>query len=264
MSAKTDYQTLIVDVDPDAPIMRVTINRPKVLNALNLQVITELEEALEAAIKHKLRVLVIEGAGDKAFVAGADIAQMLDLSSDDALRFARQGQRLTQALEEAPLITIAKVQGYALGGGCELAMACDLLIAAESSIFGQPEVDLGLIPGFGGTQRLVKRVGLPLASAILYGGRKLTGRDAFHCGLVSDVAPKEELETSIQSLIKAVLKAGPQAIVETKRLARMALDIPLNNGLAAEATAFANCFARPESREGIQAFLEKRAARFSE
>lgn len=264
MSVKTDYQTLLVQVDAGAPVMRVTINRPKVLNALNLQVITELQMALQSAIEQKMRVFVIEGAGEKAFVAGADIAQMSELSSDDAIKFARLGQELTLALEQAPLITIAKVQGYALGGGCELAMACDLLIAAESSVFGQPEVDLGLIPGFGGTQRLVKRVGLALASAILFGGRKLTGRDAFHCGLASEVTTKEELETTVNSMIKAILKAGPRAVTETKFLAKAALETPIRNGLAAEATAFGNCFARSEAREGIQAFLEKRPARFSE
>lgn len=264
MTTITDFQNLIVTVENEASLMRTVINRPQAMNALNIDVIRELQLALNYATMNKIRVLIIEGAGEKAFVAGADIAQMRNMNSAEALQFARLGQQFTLDLEQAPLISIAKVQGYALGGGCELAMACDLLIAAESSVFGQPEVNLGLIPGFGGTQRLVKRIGLPLATAMLIAGRKLSGRDAFHCGLVSEVTTKEELETRVSAIAQAILKAGPHAVLETKALSKSAMEMPIAQGLAAEAEAFADCFARPEAREGITAFLEKRSARFSQ
>jgi enoyl-CoA hydratase len=253
-----------LEVTEDGPVIQVTINRPKALNALNEGVLTELDQVVDHATQTKKRVLTLEGQGGKAFVAGADISKMKDFSVDQALQFARLGQQLTTKIEQAPFISIAKVNGYALGGGCELAMACDLVIAADNAVFGQPEVDLGLIPGFGGTQRLVKRVGQPLAMAMLVGGRKLTGQEGFHCGLVSEVVTPNELDSRVSAMVQSILKASPQAVTETKRLAQQAFELPVANGLAAEATAFANCFAGKEAREGIQAFIEKRPANFSE
>jgi enoyl-CoA hydratase len=256
------YETLLVQ--KNASVLSVTINRPQVLNALNELVLKELTAVLDdRALTQDLRALVLTGAGDKAFIAGADIAAMSRLTPVGALKFARLGQDLTRKLEDSPFLTIAKVHGYALGGGCELAMACDIVLAAETALFGQPEVDLGLIPGFGGTQRLAKRVGLPLAMEILCAGRKLNGREAQAHGLVSTVAPAVELDAALEKLLKNVNRAAPHAIAETKRLARASLEQSLALGLSSEASSFATCFAGEEASEGMKAFLEKRKANFS-
>ena len=199
----------------------------------------------------------------QVFVAGADIAAMQEMPSETALAFSRLGQRLTEKLEQAPCCHRSRINGFALGGGCELAMACDILIASENALFGQPEVDLGLIPGFGGTQRLAKRVGLPVAMDMMVGGRKLKGPEALQLGLVSQCVAAEELDNAVHKTLKGIFRAAPTAIAETKRLTREALEVPLSHGLNAEASAFANCFSRNESREGVTAFLEKRKASFS-
>jgi enoyl-CoA hydratase len=246
--------------------LAITINRPEALNALNIDVLEELESVLldELDPEHH-RVVSIEGAGDKAFVAGADIASMQEMTSEVALEFAQFGQSVSCILESLPQITIAKVRGFALGGGCELAMACDIILAGKSAKFGQPEVNLGLIPGFGGTQRLVKRVGLPVALDLLTGGkaRTLNADEAFTVGLVSRVVEDAELDATLRKTVEGILKAGPRAVSEVKRLARDAANMTLEAGLNSESFAFAQCFARDEVKEGIAAFLEKRSARFT-
>ena len=258
----THYETLLTQ--REGGVATVTINRPKVLNALSQQVIEELHRVLDdQSFTRDLRVMILAGAGEKSFVAGADIAAMRGLTPHEAAEFARLGQSLSLRLEASPFITIAKVQGCALGGGCELAMSCDIVIAAEKALFGQPEVDLGLIPGFGGTQRLARRVGLPLALEVLCGGRKLNGREAQQLGLVSQVTTAEDLDAYVQNLVKNICKAAPRAVAETKRLARSSMEQPLVHGLAAEASSFATCFAGSEALEGLSAFLEKRPARFT-
>jgi enoyl-CoA hydratase len=260
--SSSNFETLLVQ--REQTFATVTINRPKVLNALSEQVLRELHQLLDdQTFTEGLRALVLTGAGDKAFVAGADIAAMKNLSVSEALAFARLGQELSLKLERAPFVVIAKVQGYALGGGCELAMACDIVLASEKALFGQPEVDLGLIPGFGGTQRLARRVGLPLALEVLCAGRKLTGREAQAAGLVANVVAPEELDQLLANVLKNIGKAAPDAIAATKRLARASLEQPLPWGLDAEATAFASCFAGAEAKEGLSAFLEKRKASFA-
>ncbi len=259
---QSNLETLLWSREGD--IATLTINRPKVLNALNVQVLREIISVLDnCELTRGLRALVITGAGDKAFVAGADIAAMRELNTQEALQFARLGQDMSRRLEAAPFLTIARVQGFALGGGCELAMACDIIIASEKALFGQPEVDLGLIPGFGGTQRLARRVGLPLALEILCAGRKLNGREAYQLGLISNVAAAEELVAVLAQVLKYLSRAAPLAVAETKRLARASLEMPLEHGLAAEASAFASTFTGPEAKEGLSAFLEKRKAIFS-
>jgi enoyl-CoA hydratase len=260
----TKFETLEFKVD--GPVCRITVNRPTALNALNPQVLDELETAhFRTMDPAATRVLVLSGAGDRAFVAGADIAAMQHMSPAEARDFARHGQMLTKALETLTQVTIAKVHGFALGGGCELAMACDIVVAAKSAKFGQPEVNLGIIPGFGGTQRLVRRVGLPVALDLLLTGRArtLSGTDAHQLGLVSRVVDDEKLEDEVQKVIRGVLGAGPHAVAEAKRLAREAYAMGLDAGLNAEANAFAACFAGDEAQEGIGAFLEKRTPAFT-
>jgi len=256
------YKTLIVTEDHG--VCRVQINRPAQLNALNQDVLSELADIVMSLNPTETRALVIEGSKPKAFVAGADIAAMQELTPGEARDFARHGQMVTKALETSPFVTIAKVQGFALGGGCELAMACDLIIAGESARFGQPEVNLGLTAAFGGTQRLVRRVGLPVALDLLLCGkaRTLSGQEAWQLGLVSRVVPDDKLEEEVQKVLRGILSAGPSAVAETKRLTRDAYNMSLDAGLSAEAHAFAACFAGDEAQEGIGAFLEKRSPGF--
>jgi enoyl-CoA hydratase len=260
----SNYETL--EVKFEEQVARVKINRPQALNALNAKVLEELEQVIfQDMDPETTRVIVLEGAGDKAFVAGADIAGMRDMSPAQARDFARMGQMLTKALETLPQVTIAKVQGFALGGGCELAMACDLIIAGKNAKFGQPEVNLGIIPGFGGTQRLVRRVGMHVAMDMLLCGRarSLSGTEAHQLGLVSRVVDDDKLEDEVGKAIRGVLSAGPQAVAETKRLAREAYAMSLDAGLNAEANTFAACFGEEEAQEGIAAFLDKRTPSFA-
>lgn len=263
MTPEKKFETIIAN-QADG-VLRITINRPEALNALNVQVLAELEQCLFGFMDPiKTRVIVLEGAGEKAFVAGADIAGMATMDSEGALAFAQRGQMLSKALETVPQISIAKVKGFALGGGCELAMACDMVIAGRSARFGQPEVNLGIIPGFGGTQRLARRVGLPVALDMVCTGRgrMLTGDEAFSLGLVSRVVDDEKLEAEVESAVKSILKAGPRAVAEAKRLTRESYNMSLETGLNSEAAAFGNCFGREEAREGIRAFNEKRSPKF--
>lgn len=259
----TNYSTL--KVTSKGPRLTITINRPDALNALNETVLEEIEEVLlEDLNPDEHRVIVFEGAGEKAFVAGADIAGMKEMKPEDALEFAQMGQSVGNIIASLPIVTIAKVRGFALGGGCELAMACDMVIASKSAKFGQPEVNLGLVAGFGGTQRLVKRVGLHVAMDMLLTGRgrTISGDEAFQLGLASRVVEDDKLEAEIDKIVDAITKTGPMAVAETKRLVRDAQHMSLDAGLAAEATAFALCFARDESKEGIEAFLAKRSPKF--
>ena len=254
-----------IKVTSKGPRLTITINRPDAMNALNEEVLEDIEEALlEELNPDEHRVIVFEGAGEKAFVAGADIAGMKDMKPEDALDFAQLGQSIGNIIASLPVVTVAKVRGFALGGGCELAMACDLIIAGKSAKFGQPEVNLGLVAGFGGTQRLVKRVGLHVAMDMLLTGRgrTISGEEAFQLGLASRVVDDDKLEAEIDKIVDAITKTGPMAVAETKRLVRDAQHMSLDAGLAAEASAFALCFARDESKEGIEAFLGKRTPKF--
>lgn len=260
--AEMTFETITCEAFASGSARRIVINRPNSLNALNSRVLKELEWCLsKIASDLSVRVVTLEGAGEKAFVAGADIAEMRKMAPADAAQFARLGQRVTTLMESMPQLVIAKVRGFALGGGCELAMACDIIIASGNAKFGQPEVNLGLIPGFGGTQRLVRRVGLPVALDLICSGRSrmLTATEALNAGLVSRVSEPEKLDSDVQSLVDGVLAAGPAAVRAAKRLVRDACRMELGAGLSAEADAFGQCWAGPEAAEGTIAFLEKRA-----
>lgn len=256
------YETILFEVE--GPVAQITINRPDKLNALNDTVLTELWDAIMNRVDDSVRVVRIESAGEKAFVAGADIGPMREMSPIDAQYFSRKGQMIFRSMEKMPQIFVAKVQGFALGGGCELAMACDIIVASEKAKFGQPEVNLGIIAGFGGTQRLVKRVGLPVAIDMLCTGkgRTLSGEEAFKLGLVSRVVAPEKLDEEVDSVVRSILESGIYAVSESKRLCREALEMSTDAGMSAEAAAFGNCFATSESEEGINAFLEKRKPEF--
>ncbi len=256
------FETLLYK--EEGPITHITINRPAALNALNRQVLEELHRVVDSLLINPIcRVVVLSGAGEKAFVAGADIKEMSGLDKEGALEFARFGQNLTTKIESLPQIVIAKIHGFALGGGCELAMACDIIVASENAKFGQPEVGLGLIPGFGGTQRLVKAVGRPRAMEILVAGRMMDASEALQAGLIARVCPVAQLDETVISIVKGVLRGGPQAIALTKKLAIGAQSWDLERGLVAEAGHFGQCFENLECQDGMRAFIEKRPATFA-
>ncbi len=255
------YENLRLAVDDDRRIALLTVNRPQVRNALDTQTVAEFHAALEAVGAAGAPVLIITGAGDKAFVSGADIRAIQQRRRNDA--FASINSRLMSAVEGHAAVVIAAVNGVALGGGCELALACDLRIAAEHAVFGLPEPSLGIIPGAGGTQRLPRIVGLGRAKEMILTGARWDAQTALAAGLVSQVVPAAELLEAARALAEKVLKLGPLAL----RLAKMALNasshMPLGAGLVYESTAQAITFESRDKAEGTQAFLEKRAPRFS-
>lgn len=243
----------------------LTINRPKQLNALDAATLTEIAGALELARAQpeEIRAVILTGAGEKAFVAGADIAAMSKLGPAEAREFAALGHRTLNALEALPVVTIAAVNGFALGGGCELAMACDLIYASEKARFGQPEVNLGLIPGFGGTQRLVRRVGLMRAKEMIFTGEVYDAATARAIGLCLEVLPPEKLLEQARAKARVIASRGPAAVATCKRVMQQGADQLLAQALDAERLAFAGLFGTPETREGMAAFLEKRPASFT-
>jgi enoyl-CoA hydratase len=241
----------------------VTVNRPKALNALDSRTIEELSQVVEAARNDAaLRALVVTGAGDKAFVAGADISQMAGLTALEARRFADLGHRTLAALEALDVPTIAAVNGFALGGGCELALACDLAYASDKARFGQPEVNLGLIPGFGGTQRLARRVGPMRAMELVLTGDMVDGARAREMGLVLEVLPADKLMEHVLSVARKIAGKGAVCVAQAKRAVLAASDADLATGNQLERQAFAVLFGTEDAREGMRAFLEKRPARF--
>jgi enoyl-CoA hydratase len=245
----------IILCDVAGPVATITINRPEKLNALDAATVRALHEALDrVAIDPGVRAVVVTGAGDKAFVAGADIAAMRGMTRAEAQAFAEAGQGCFGLVERMPKPTIAAVNGFALGGGCELALACDVVLAADNARFGQPEVNLGVLPGFGGTQRLERRVGWGKANELLFTGDAVKADEALRIGLCEAVLPLAEVRGAARAMAEKIASKGPLAIAAIKRVRR--------KGLAAEAEAFAACFDTADQREGMTAFLEKRAAKF--
>ncbi len=242
----------------------LTVNRPKQLNALDVATLTEIGQALELARAEpgQVRAVILTGAGEKAFVAGADIAAMSRLGPAEASDFAALGHRTLDALEALPVVTIAAVNGFALGGGCELAMACDLVYASDKARFGQPEVNLGLIPGFGGTQRLLRRVGLMRAKEMIFSGEVYDAAAARAAGLCLDVVAPEKLLEHARAKARLIASRGPAALALCKKVMQRGADQPLPQALDGERTAFAGLFGGAEAKEGMAAFLEKRPARF--
>ena len=241
----------------------VTVNRPKALNALDSRTIQELGQVIEAARGDpSLRALVVTGAGDKAFVAGADIGEMSALSALEARRFADLGHRTLAALEALDVPTLAAVNGFGLGGGCELALACDLVYASDRARFGQPEVNLGLIPGFGGTQRLARRVGPMRAMELILTGDMVDAARAREMGLALEVVPADTLMEHVLSVARKVAGKGAVCVAQAKRAVLAAPDADLATGGQLERQAFAVLFGTEDAREGMKAFLEKRPARF--
>jgi enoyl-CoA hydratase len=242
-------------------VTRVTFNRPRVLNALDRATLEELDAAVAAvASDPAVRVLVLSGGEGKAFVAGADIAAMAALGPVEAAAFSRLGHRVMARLEALDVPVIAEVNGFALGGGCELVLACDLVIAADRARFGQPEVKLGVIPGFGGTVRLTRRVGPGRARLLLYAGGQVDAAEALRIGLADEVVPAADLRARVDALAAEIVKNAPRAVAWAKRAVRLAEDSDLATGAAFEQELFGMCFATDDQKEGMRAFLDKRPA----
>ncbi|MEM1417291.1 MAG: enoyl-CoA hydratase-related protein [Myxococcota bacterium] len=245
----------------EGDIAVLTVNRPDKLNALNAEVLVELDAAVGELEAAKVRAAVVTGAG-KAFVAGADIAAMAEMETADAQAFSMQGHRLGRRMEEASFPFIAAVNGFALGGGCELALACDFIYASEKAKLGLPEVGLGVVPGFGGTQRLARRVGVGVARELVYSGRMIDAAEALRIGLVNRVVAPDALLDAAKATAAEIAAKGPCAIHAAKKLLLEGPECPLPEANAAEARAFGKLFATQDQREGMKAFMEKRKAAF--
>jgi enoyl-CoA hydratase len=241
----------------------ITINRPEALNAMNPTVISELEEALMTCINNpSVGVIILTGSGDKSFVAGADIKTMQLMDSDEALTFGRVGQQLTVTIENSSKPIIAAVNGFALGGGCEISLACHIRIASETARFGQPEVLLGILPGWGGTQRLPRIVGVGIANEIITTGRMVNAIEAKEIGLANHVVPLEELKQKCEEIANQILKNGPNAIAKSLECIREGVGLSTKDGLAMEVANFSSLFNTDETTEGLSAFVEKRVPNF--
>ena len=252
-------------VQRDGAIATLTLNRPEVLNALNAQVLGELSAAFAAfAADGALRAVILTGAGPKAFAAGADIGELNALPDVAAAQAqARKGQDLTRAIERLRVPVIAAVNGFALGGGCELAMACDFRIASENARFGQPEVNLGILPGYGGTQRTLRQLGEGWAMYLCLTGEMIDAQQALHAGLVQKVVAADALMTEARRLAGLIAAKGPLAVAAAKRAIVEGEALPLDEGLALEARLFGELVVTEDFREGSRAFLEKRPAAFN-
>lgn len=257
-----EYQNLIFENSNGIGIL--TINRPQALNALNAVILDELNHFCETIVlDDAVKVIIITGAGNKSFVAGADIGEMQPMNEDQGSELSKWGQSVFNRIENLPKPVIAAVNGFALGGGCELAMACDIRIASEKAKFGQPEVNLGIIAGYGGTQRLPRLVGKGLANELLFTGDIIDAAEACRIGLVNRVVPAEELLDVAKAMAERIMNRSLIAVQLTKSAVARGLDTDLKSGLAFEAEAFGLCFSTADQKEGMAAFMEKRTPKFS-
>lgn len=248
-----------VNVELQGMVAVITINRPQALNALNSQVLTDLQEAFEGLDRATVRCVVLTGAGEKAFVAGADIGEMQAMNEAQAVAFGKTGNAVFRMIETFDLPVIAAINGFAMGGGNELAMSCDIRICSENALFAQPEVGLGITPGFGGTQRLVRVIGSQSkAKEILYTGRNVKADEAMQIGLVSAVYPLEQLMPEALKMASRIAGNAPIAVRACKQAVNRGLDAPMDAAIGIEVKLFGACFATEDQKEGMTAFLEKR------
>ena len=236
-----------------------TINRPKALNALNSQVLEDIDQLVEQVkADDEIRALVITGSGEKAFVAGADIGEMSTLTKAEGEAFGKKGNDVFRKLETLPIPTIAAVNGFALGGGCELSMSCDIRLCADTAVFGQPEAGLGITPGFGGTQRLARLVGMGMAKQLIYTAKNIKADEALRIGLVNAVYPLEELMPAAEKLAETIAKNAPIAVRACKKAINEGLEEKMDDAVVIEEKLFGSCFKTADQIEGMSAFLEKR------
>ncbi|MCX7816674.1 MAG: enoyl-CoA hydratase-related protein [Syntrophales bacterium] len=252
-----EFKNLLFEVEEG--VATITINRPKALNALNSEVMGELNTAITNCIKDDaIKVVIITGAGEKSFVAGADIAQMVDMKPQEAMKFMEFGIETFRLIETMPKPVIAAVNGFALGGGTELAMACDIRFASENARFGQPEILIGLIPGWGGTQRLARLVGMGRAKELIMGGEQITAQRAYEIGLVNRVFPLEQLMPETKKYAARLATLPGFALKMAKHAINFGYDLALDNAMRLETQCCAQCFSTEDQKEGMKAFLEKR------
>ncbi|WBY64532.1 MAG: 3-hydroxybutyryl-CoA dehydratase [Thermocaproicibacter melissae] len=236
----------------------VTIDREKALNALNNEVLCDLEAVIDAVDVDKTRCLIITGAGAKAFVAGADIAAMCNMTSEEGRAFSAKGNAVFRKIEKLPIPVIAAVNGFALGGGCELALSCDIRIASENAVFGQPEAGLGITPGFGGTQRLARTIGVGKAKELIFACRNVKADEALQIGLVNAVYPADQLMDEAMKLAKRISENAPIAVRQCKKAINMGLQMDIDSAVALESELFAACCGTQDQRNAMTAFCEKR------
>ncbi|MDP6852423.1 MAG: enoyl-CoA hydratase-related protein [Candidatus Marinimicrobia bacterium] len=254
----------VVTLENNKHIAIITINRPDQYNALNQTVLEELSGIVnEVAEDNSIRAVILTGQGEKTFIAGADIKEMAEMNTKEAIQFSKLGQDLTVKIETLHIPVIAAVNGFALGGGCEFALACQIRYASENALFGQPEVGLGLIAGFGGTQRLPRIVGKGLALEILLSGNSISADDAAGIGLVNKVFPQETLMPSVLKIAEKITSNAPTAISKTIASVNKGLEVTLNEGLSIEQEEFSSLFDTQDTKEGLSAFIEKRKPNFT-
>ena len=251
------YENLIIEKEDG--IATIFMNRPKALNAINADVLKEMEKLIdELDADAEVRVLIITGSGDKSFVAGADIVWMYEMDQPGCRKFAAYGEYVMRKLERLEKPVIAAVNGFALGGGCELAMACDIRLASETAVFGQPEVGLGIIPGFGGTQRLPRLVGEGRAKELTYTANIIKADEAYRIGLVNHVYPADQLMEEAKKLAKKIIKQAPLAVAYSKHAITVGMQCDLDSAMSIESDMFGNSCATEDKSEGMGAFIEKR------
>ena len=242
----------------------ITINRPKALNALNSTVLDELNEVLDSVDLDVVRCLILTGAGEKSFVAGADIGEMSNLTKAEGEAFGKKGNDVFRKLETFPIPVIAAINGFALGGGCEISMSCDIRICSENAVFGQPEVGLGITPGFGGTQRLARLVSPGMAKQLIYTARNIKADEAYRIGLVNAVYPQEELMAQAEKMANGIAKNAPIAVRNCKKAINDGLDVTMVEALVIEEKLFGDCFETEDQKYGMAFFLDKNKEKVKE
>ena len=247
-----------VKYEVDGAVATITIDREKALNALNSEVLGDLEAVIDGIDLDTVRAVVITGAGKKAFVAGADIGEMSTLTKAEGEAFGKKGNDIFRKIEVLPIPVIAAVNGFALGGGCELSMCCDIRLASDNAVFGQPETGLGITPGFGGTQRLARLIPTGKAKQIIYSARNIKAAEAKEIGLVNEVYPQEELMPAALKLAATIAKNAPIAVRHCKKAINEGLELGMEDAMALEEKLFGGCFESDDQKEGMAAFLEKR------
>jgi enoyl-CoA hydratase len=244
--------------EQDGAVGVVTINKPQSLNALDSAVLDDLKAAIDGVDLDAVRCLIITGAGEKSFVAGADISEMSGLTKAEGEAFGKKGNDIFRQIETLPIPVIAAVNGFALGGGCELSMSCDFRICSDNAVFGQPEVGLGITPGFGGTQRLARLVGPGMAKQMIFGARNIKADEAYRIGLVNQVVPQEELMATAKKIAGGIAMNAPIAVRNCKKAINDGLDLDMDKAIELEEKLFGDCFETHDQKEGMGAFLEKR------
>ena len=246
-----------VNIDLQGAVAVLTIDRPKALNALNPEVLADLKAAFESIDQNAVRCVVLTGAGDKSFVAGADIGSMSTMTKAEGEAFGKLGNDIFLAIESFPLPVIAAVNGFALGGGCELAMSCDIRICSDNAMFGQPEVGLGITPGFGGTQRLARLVGMGMAKQLLYTARNIDAGEALRIGLVNAVVPQADLMDAALKMANSIAKNAPIAVRGCKKAVNGGVQVSIDKGVEIEEKIFGDCFETHDQVEGMACFLSR-------